>query len=70
MTKRINTKDKKKIEEIYREIREFCGAEMPFTTEQCEYIKKSLLEAYLLGETAVLREQLAKLKQRSREDKE
>ena len=55
-----NSIKEKKIEEIYREIREFCGAGMPFTTEQCEYIKKSLLEAYLAGVIATLQEQLTK----------
>jgi len=60
MKQRIKTKEEKKIEEIYREIIEFCGAETPFTPEQCEYIKASLKEAYLAGVIATLQEQLDK----------
>jgi hypothetical protein len=60
MIKRMKTKEEKKINRIYREIVEFCGAEMPFTPEQCEYIKASLKEAYLTGVIATLQEQLTK----------
>jgi hypothetical protein len=56
---KIKAKEKRKIAEICREIKEFCWA-IPFTAEQCEYIKNSLLRAYLLGVIATLEEELNK----------
>ena len=54
---------KKKVEELMKEITEFCYG-LSFSNDQLEYIRKSLIEAYLAGVIDTLQEQLVKTKQK------
>ena len=54
---------KKKVEELMKEITEFCYG-LSFSNGQLEYIRKSLIEAYLAGVIDTLQEQLVKDKQK------